>query len=648
VSTPPSEVLGSTLASLAVLRVNADYEGRDYIDLFVPFVVYGLRLAPQRQVSLPDLQANLLNEFGLQVPQAALRTILGRARGAGYVKVENGVYTRVDERIRERDIDPVRQDGREKCKTVVDALVTFAGNAGVDWTPELAEQHFLRFLGERSAPLLENAAVGSFGHLEGSSEDDYLVHRFVVDAFEDHLRLFGAIETLIRGSVLANVLYFPEIANVGSALDRLNVYLDTRIILRALGTAGPTLEGASKELIQAARGLGATVCCFNPTAMEVRGVLSGAARALRDPEFRRSSTSESIEYLLRSGASRSDIETLIATLDLRLRDIGIQVRKLPAYLPALTIDEAAFGGQLERTRRYPRPEAIEHDVSVVSAIHRLRNGTMPMRLEMAGAIFVTTNTLLVQESTAFLAAEYGSAPVPACIGDQSLGTLLWLKNPQASPGLPTSMAISDCYAALNPAPALWNRYLQEIGRLEKVGGISPDDYHLLRYSTSAVAALMDATGGDPSAFSEGTVPEVLEKAMDNLTAEMRRQLELKSRELDSAAASVRDLERSIAHARNEREARIRQTSDRAARLFAALVFVLLALLLVTGAILVTVGITEVDVPSFAAILVFNVIGALGMLFGTSILGIQRSLRRLLAPRIAAGLSKMLTDDERVA
>jgi hypothetical protein len=55
------------------------------------------------------------------------------------------------------------------------------------------------------------------------------------------------------------------------------------------------------------------------------------------------------------------------------------------------------------------------------------------------------------------------------------------------------------------------------------GNISDSDYHLLRFSTVAKTALVETTGGELSAFTEGTIPEIVERAR----ADARRETEVK-------------------------------------------------------------------------------------------------------------------------
>ena len=63
--------------------------------------------------------------------------------------------------------------------------------------------------------------------------------------------------------------------------------------------------------------------------------------------------------------------------------------------------------------------------------------------------------------------------------------------------------VADCYAALSPPDELWQAYLTEIDKLERLGDITRDDYEILRRTGEAEQMLMDITMGQPSAYVEG-------------------------------------------------------------------------------------------------------------------------------------------------
>jgi hypothetical protein len=146
-------------------------------------------------------------------------------------------------------------------------------------------------------------------------------------------------------------------------------------------------------------------------------------------------------------------------------------------------------------------------------------------VENSKAIFVTTNNGLAKATRSFFQNDGTPGAVALCISDYALGNLLWLKNPTKAPDLPRRRLIADAMAAMEPPEALWNKYLVEIARLDQRGEVSPDDYLLLRHSVAAKATLMDLTIGDPAAFSQGTVAEVLEIAKRNVRADTEQQLE---------------------------------------------------------------------------------------------------------------------------
>ena len=70
--------MSSLLYSLAILKVEWD-AGRDYIQSFLPFVLEALRSSDKPYISIVEVQSFISQEFGLKIPQGALKTILQRS-----------------------------------------------------------------------------------------------------------------------------------------------------------------------------------------------------------------------------------------------------------------------------------------------------------------------------------------------------------------------------------------------------------------------------------------------------------------------------------------------------------------------------------------------------------------------------------------
>ena len=113
----------ATITSLAVLKVNAD-RGLDFMDNFVPFVAETIRQSTTDNVSLPDVQRQLYETFGIQIPRAPLRTILGRAKDQKLVVDDGGVLRPNRAKLELLDFVSVRSNALREHQALIARLVT--------------------------------------------------------------------------------------------------------------------------------------------------------------------------------------------------------------------------------------------------------------------------------------------------------------------------------------------------------------------------------------------------------------------------------------------------------------------------------------------------------------------------------------------
>ena len=588
-------MLSATIPSLAILKVNSEI-GRDYIDSFVPFVAEVLRTAPQAEVSVPEVQSAINSSFGLTVPQGALSTILRRAAKRGYVERAQGIYRRKDDALATLNFSDVRDSVLRQYEGLIRKLLEYSGTRfGVEWTPEQADAAILAYLEKGSCAVLASMAERQL--VQPAKQDvpyaDFVVSSFVADMHKADHDGFTFLETIVKGSMLANVLLFPDLGGVQSRFGQVDVYFDTGFVLEALGLAGDTKQVARRELIDLLYEQNARLRVFEHTVDEVRGVLDAAAAALRSPTGLRRAHGSTIQYLVDSRYTAGDVELIIARLEKSLHALHIEVKPKPAYKLPLGIDEERLEAILQEEVRYQRPEARRYDVDSVAAVHRLRRGQPQARLESCVALFVTTNSALMRGSGRFFREQgdgYHDYLVPHLMLDRVLTTIVWLKKPLAAPDLPRKCIIADCYAAMNPSDRLWRRYLEEVDRLEKDGTLSEDDYYLLRFSTTARNTLMDLTLGDSEVFSEGTVQEVLKAAEAAARAETEAVLSVERLARESAERRAVHAEQlaaehaaSLAAERQAQTARVRIVSSRVGRIAALAVGIV-------GAVFLSVGI----------------------------------------------------------
>ena len=509
----------SSLTSLAILKVNWDHQGRDYIENFVPFIVECARTQSELIITLPEIQSNVSDTFGLKLPQNALKLIIRRAVKRGYFRRENKAVFKVQEMCNNQNFNATRDGVEQIFNAVVYKLVQYANETHQkSWKEKHAEDALAAFFGESSLGLVfDLVEVGKNygGRIPG---DRYIVGAFVDRARETDPQLLENLVLLARGSLLANAMYLPDPGHIGKRFRKTAIYLDTSIIAFATGFAGPARQSAPLELLELLIAQGAVLRCFRDTRSELQGIIDACARRLRSNNLK-GAHGPTIEYFLESGKTASDLELMSAQLPKKLRSLGITVVDRPSYEDyRYQVDEVGFDARLSETIRYGNPNARTHDVDCVSAIARIREGKVVRDVEECRGIFVTTNGQLAFETRRYFQAEFHEGAVALAITDYALASLLWLKDPVAAPELPRKRLLADAYAAMRPSERLWAAYLTEIAKLEETHTVSADDYYILRYSLASKAVLMDLTDGDEEVFTEGTALEILEILKDSMVA----------------------------------------------------------------------------------------------------------------------------------
>ncbi|MCI0586821.1 MAG: hypothetical protein L0323_08290 [Planctomycetes bacterium] len=625
----------AALASLAILKVNWDRLGRDYIENFVPFVAEALRLQTEDVVSLPVLQQAVRARFALDLPLNPIRQVLQRCAKHGFVEKQSGVFYRDPQQLQDLNFSEVRQVVLSLHERLLSQLREFVkSERGIDWSEEQAAAAIHSFLVNQSLKFLYAQAERTpLDFAQVPQDAAYLVALFLMSSRDTQPTLIDDFAVLVKGHLLANAIYLPDPGKVGQRFRDTSVFLDTSVIVDAAGFAGPERHAPCGELLQLLREYGASLHCFEFTMNEVRRILDACAARLRTGHLR-DAYGPTIEWFIESGRTSSDIELMIARLPERLRSLGITVDEGPPRDREFEfqVDEEGFEKALEGGIGYKNPKARVHDVDAVSLIAKLRRGRHSFDVESCRAVFVTTNYELASIARRFFQADAPEGAVALCITDYSLGNLLWLKNPTRAPELPHKLLIADAFAALQPPDALWKLYLAEIARLQERGDITTDEYFALRHGLTAKRALMELTGGLPAVFTEGTVAQVLKVAKEHLRADLQEQLgkERQKRETAENIASGMELRDGARHQR------LIERAGRLARISTHGICGGLLLVLTVGALLTfpwgLPGVTDAwyRYGTTGALIVFFVYTIANIVWGTSVAAVGKRIENRLS------------------
>lgn len=309
---------------------------------------------------------------------------------------------------------------------------------------------------------------------------------------------------------MASAVYYENPSAVTERFEDVTAYLDTPLVLEALGVNGEQVRAPIVEMLTLLEKQGVTVRMLRRTFDETQGVLDAHGANTGDRRY------DAGRGPIRGLMSPSDARMLSARLEDRLGELGIRVVERPAFERRYAVNEDVLEERLQAAIEYKNPGARVHDVEALVAVHALRRGRRPSRLEKANAMFVTTNRTLAWAAHRFFCDEYGreTARAPVCVTADGLATRLWLKTPNEAPDLPTRQLLARAYAALQTSDALLDKYLAEAERLRKAGTVSERDYLIMRSSDDLLRRVTEATLNDPDAFTEGTIDEIREREME--------------------------------------------------------------------------------------------------------------------------------------
>jgi hypothetical protein len=648
-------VNSTTLVSLAMLKVNSDVRHSDYLEYIVPFVADAIGTLNQAEFTADDIKPLLRTEFGLAIPRSAVDVVLQRLASRRKILRANKRYSKVPGQEVGGSLVVARTEALRRENVVINSLTSFAAAKTVTWTTEKASEAFLQYLTSFSIDCLRTYAQGTAlpEIKEGSrSIELYLVNAFVRHAHESSVELFDNVMVLVKGHMLANALICPDLGSTGQKFSQVTFFLDTPLVLDAVGLHGVDAEAACLELLDLLKHLRGTVAVFEHTFLEVDGVIRSAESRYSDSESR----GRVILEAKRAGRTASDLTLSRARLESTLLERGIGKTPRPQHDAPFQVDEETLEKELREGIGYLYDGAARHDVESIRSVYALRRGRAPARLENTEAVMVTTNPVFARIAYKFGQAHESSREVSTVITDFSLANIAWLKAPLGAPDLPRLEVLANCYAAMEPPAAVWRRYLEEIDRLRKDGRIGPEDHEILRFSLQARDELMEVMLRDGEQVSSLTVQEVIGNVKADLVREKDAAIHLQQQTLeerDAAAATVIVERDSLQAQRQRRLKRAYWLADRVAKWAAWLLFGLTAFVVVAATFAWPVdkllpflhlpsAVTKIMSSLGSAMLL--ILGVCGTIWGSSVKGFAGAVRnRIRSVVYGATLFIMMED-----
>jgi len=595
-----------TLASLAVLNVNRNIFQSHYIDIFIPFIATLIKRKKYEEIKPIQICEDFKQEFGLIIPFHPIILILNRAKKMGLIKQEENKYLPIFAKIEDYDFSKKAEKYLYDYDKVIDAFIKYSEQKyKTKIAHEEAENTIVSYIKEYDIEILfatQNKSLLPEIKRSIKKRNKYILNKYIQYLHENKLELFKVIENLAIGYFVASPILYENFDNYKGKFNDIGFYLDTNLILKALGSEGDTYKDAYKGLLQAITEQGGRLFVFLHTYEEIMGILKDCLRWLESPSYDPRKASPTLRFFKHNNYSPSDVEIFILKIDEKLQELNIKVVNSPDPNDdrLYQIDEDKLYNIVVETYAQANLSFIEEekkyvilkDIKSIAAIAKLRGKEAPITIKNSKCIFVTANYSLASATRKFEVQENKTEnTIPCCMPDTFIGTLVWLQAPNQFDNLNEKRLVADCYSALQPSEHMINKYIDEIEKLKKEGKLDASQYYVLRTNRFAYEMLQDKVLGDYELVTWKTPLELLKEMEERASRSERKKFEKELKSHD-------ETKKTLAGITNEKH----KIDGRIARFSRGVATILYWLLVV---VLITPILFEILIQIFPRILVLS-------------------------------------------
>ena len=621
------------LATVALLKTNFD-KGHDHLGMFQPFLLDTISGLAKDDFQVDEIRDAMFSRHGLVVPSQTLDTLLRRTSKSGLIRREYGWYFR-KQGFPQSDIREATAQIESEHSSIARALRDYlAEHDQSTATDEDALALLLKFLERNHVGMVLDGPHQVQPDSAESFADSKtrLVVRFITEVVPSNNHLTAILQRMVEGFILQNALLLKDISTASRKFKDLRVFLDTRLVLQALGYQGETSLVATTDMITMLKRAGARVEVLETTIREIKTLLQVYQERLGTSQRRDSLKDTPLtRFFLINRHTPADVAQIIALLDRSVSQAGITIRRPPTRIPRYTLDEQDLARRLARTDSGDDDARVWHDVDCVAAVLTLRRSSLPQDVDHAKAIFVTATGLVIKNVTEWFRQQLeeqhleGQAEgiLPPVIHHIALSNVAWLKLPASGQKLKLHELIALCSAALQPTQKTWDQFKRHLKKLQDSGEVSSDETTaiLVNQFTDVHLSHLEDHLTDDTDIDSDSLNEVIERVRSSYAADAQ----------DHAAKA-----RHATEQQGKLQFRVHQQADKLAAtitrvalwILAVAVIALLLFSLLDSAAAVR-GIT------LALLLVLN---ALSLLFGFYVFKYRMSLQ----DRLAAWIRQWLT------
>lgn len=511
-------------------------EKKDILDLMMPFLKYSIGKTTKigQVINLDTMVSHFKKEFGYETMPMHVFSVLLNRLSPDFLDKNKGKYTLKksldNEIVKFERGHALYQEHRSK---VANALTEYLNNQRAlnrNYTHETAMSALVSFFASNGLCIIKNTAL-----LELLKKKDdhqkYYISQFIIDEYSKQSEVFSYIEDMVKGFfVSAAISIQPQnIDVVQSKFQGLNCFLDTRIIINALGLHLPEERTSSLELLKMLTEKGAELYCFEHNVQEIISILTAYRYGLTNPH--NITSHQTLEAWDRQQYTLSDVDRYMSLLKTKISQLGITIVERPCIndIASYPFDDSQLISYIDENMNYNKHEAIETDVQSVASIFLLRDGYKNTEIEKSKYVFVTSNVHLTNVVNTFLIrnsiCNYHEETMPI-ITDIDLSSIVWLKCYSTHKEFPKQKLIEQSLTALEPTPTMMTTFFEMVDRLVSEGGITADEAAIIRTDAYCKKELSGLVRGNIDNITEETVYSIREKLKSQYVGDANKSSEL--------------------------------------------------------------------------------------------------------------------------
>lgn len=542
----------SPLENLSLLESLQGAKRADELDIYMPYIASVIDEMSSDVVDKSELQHRLNEKFNIITPMGAITSLLIRAKKQGIVFRNNKQFFIIKDEVNKllSEVEAKKNQITRSINLIVDEYIKYCKTEfNTTLSRENAEDSIYKFIRVNISIFSTNMSQNELSESGKDYNSDYRVASFIRHINQNTKSLIPEITRIVKGTLLANYLTIVDKSSTRNKFNNITIYLDTPILIGILGWDGDIRKKTLAEFIDLLVSLNIGIKIFEPTFRELNAILNDWKTTLSNRRYQ--DFHEMTRQLMKSrGVTPAQISTEITLLESTLEKKNIFIDKTFTLDPKHCCDEVKLDKFLKRAG-FKKNIARCHDVQCISNVFNSRKGNEIKTLNESFSIFITTNTSIEIITRRFFKKENSEETIPLVTSENWISTLLWLKEPNRFSNFPFDILLTDAYSTLNSDDVFWRDFLKRLDKLKKEGGITEDEFNLVRYNNSLFGMVKHQSAVTEEDLNDDDIYNIVNSLKNKHTEDKEsiiRDKEMKISNLTSSANNTNNKIKSLSYA----------------------------------------------------------------------------------------------------